>query len=402
MELGRRLLRRPRPYSDESLAGYIIRLSQANYYESPKWIFQMSGLRLRGIYANVFNQEKDDLSGLSNISDVEVGMLWSMAFPAVAFSHPNVVRQVKVFGNVVLTSTLNYNRVQLCPICLQESPYYRSIWDLSVVSACPFHDCLLINRCPSCHQEIKWSRPSVVRCQCEFDWRCFQPVVLSNKQIALSRHIYKLCQVADLPQGDSAYISEENPVGQLNLSSFVELLASLLKFGRLPGIRYQVFPRRETPGGISFGQERIYDRVFALVKDWPVTFYQLMDVHERYLDPENSSFYVSSLLYQDWLDFFAAVFIWFAQDSWSFIQVFFEEYFERFLRKYSLKKLQIFFVKDFQFYSVSIPVTSENYLKEQLASKPELEGLTLAKLFVFSRIEIYNQTVFFRMNYFPD
>jgi hypothetical protein len=46
----------------------------------------MAGLRARGVYGNVFNRQKDDLSGLSNISDVEAGTLWSMAFPVNTFS----------------------------------------------------------------------------------------------------------------------------------------------------------------------------------------------------------------------------------------------------------------------------------------------------------------------------
>ncbi|WP_408036859.1 TniQ family protein [Tolypothrix bouteillei] len=57
-----KLLRRPRPYPDESLAGYIIRLTENNYYHHPKLIFQISGLKTRGVYANVFIPEQDNLS----------------------------------------------------------------------------------------------------------------------------------------------------------------------------------------------------------------------------------------------------------------------------------------------------------------------------------------------------
>ncbi len=45
------LLRTPPPYEDESLAGYIIRLNESNYYDSPNWILQLAGLRInRGIH----------------------------------------------------------------------------------------------------------------------------------------------------------------------------------------------------------------------------------------------------------------------------------------------------------------------------------------------------------------
>lgn len=44
------LLRTPTPYEDESLAGYLIRLSESNYYYSSNWILQLAGLHInRGI-----------------------------------------------------------------------------------------------------------------------------------------------------------------------------------------------------------------------------------------------------------------------------------------------------------------------------------------------------------------
>jgi hypothetical protein len=33
------LLRHPRPYADEDLAGYILRMCQSNGYDSPQWIY---------------------------------------------------------------------------------------------------------------------------------------------------------------------------------------------------------------------------------------------------------------------------------------------------------------------------------------------------------------------------
>ena len=40
------LLRTPPPYEDESLAGYLIRLAQSNYYPSPNWILRLAGLQV--------------------------------------------------------------------------------------------------------------------------------------------------------------------------------------------------------------------------------------------------------------------------------------------------------------------------------------------------------------------
>src|SRR5215510_188056 len=41
-----RLLRTPQPQADESLMGYILRLAESNLYDSPRWIFDLAGLKL--------------------------------------------------------------------------------------------------------------------------------------------------------------------------------------------------------------------------------------------------------------------------------------------------------------------------------------------------------------------
>jgi hypothetical protein len=218
-----------------------------------------------------------------------------MAFPANTFSYPKVVKQVKVLGNVVPTDALNRQQIQLCPICLQEKPYYRLFWELSVVSVCPFHHCLLIDRCPQCQEPIGWSRPSVVLCSCQFDWRSFRPQVVESEQITLSSHIYKLCHLGGLPLENTLRVSSDNPVTQLNLGNLVNLLVSLLRFCRLPGIRYQVFPPKEASLGLYLKSATEFERVFALLKNWPDNFCQLMDRHEVFLGYGASNRYVSAL-----------------------------------------------------------------------------------------------------------
>jgi hypothetical protein len=42
----KQLLRTPSPQPDESLMGYILRLSETNYYETPKWILDLAGLKI--------------------------------------------------------------------------------------------------------------------------------------------------------------------------------------------------------------------------------------------------------------------------------------------------------------------------------------------------------------------
>ncbi len=398
MELGRKLLRRPRPYADETLAGYIIRLTEANYYSSPHWILQMSGLRSRGIYANVFNKDKDDLSGLSHICEVEESRLWSMAFPVINLSKIRSLNTVEGFEQVISTIALTNNQAKVCPICLKESPYSRQIWDLSVVTACPFHDCLLIHRCPECQLQIKGSRPSVAKCQCQFDWRKFQPRIFKSERIDLSRHIYKLCQIIGLPEGNSFNISSANPVSQLSLNSLVNLLNALLRLCHLLAIKEQVFPVR---GYCDAWSDSLgyFDQVFALFTNWPDEFSQLVERYEVYLGYGNSNWYITNGFYRGMVEFFQFVFLLFDQDSWGFMRELFEDYFYQFLSKNSIKKFQISFRKPFQFCSIVLAPRQQASLQQRLANFCCKEGLTLAKLLVTSQIEIYNETIFFKIPY---
>jgi hypothetical protein len=401
VELGRRLLRRPRPYADESLAGYIIRLTEANYYCSPHWILQMSGLRSRGIYANVFNKEKDDLSGLSHICEVEESRLWSMAFPVVNLSKIKSLNTVKGFGQVISTIALTNNQAKVCPICLKESPYSRQIWDLSVVTACPFHDCLLIHRCPQCHLQIKGSRPSVAKCQCQFDWRELHPRALKSERVALSRHIYKLCQIMGLPSGNSSDVSPANPVSQLSLNSLVNLLNALLRLCHLLAIREQVFPVGAYLD-LKSNSLGYFDRVFALFTNWPDEFGRLVERYEVYLGYGNPNWYITNGFYRGMVEFFQFVFLLFDQDSWGFMRELFEDYFFQFLSKNSIKELQISFKKPFECCLISSSVGEQASLKERLANFFLKEGFTLAKLLATSKTEIYDETIFFRIPYLPD
>jgi hypothetical protein len=62
------LLRRPRPYVDEDLAGYILRLCQINRYSSPQWIYNLAEIPHYAANGNFFDRTTRDLSQLAQLS----------------------------------------------------------------------------------------------------------------------------------------------------------------------------------------------------------------------------------------------------------------------------------------------------------------------------------------------
>ncbi|MDB9323933.1 TniQ family protein [Nodularia spumigena] len=173
------LLRTPPPYEDESLAGYLIRLSESNYYDSPNWILQLAGLQInRGILLAKNPYEPSQLSQLIQMTDEQITVMASLPHQLVANMNSHQYTVYKF-------------ALKLCPYCLIELPYCRKIWDWDLVQACYLHQCVLVKKCPSCHKNIKWSRPAVTRCRCGFDFRSGQVETASSDQVNLSAYLSK-------------------------------------------------------------------------------------------------------------------------------------------------------------------------------------------------------------------
>ena len=174
------LLRTPTPYEDESLAGYLIRLSESNYYHSPNWILQLAGLHINRRILIVKNPyEPSQLSQLIQMTDQQLILMASLPsqLSSLITSHQY---------------TLYKFAIKLCPHCLTESAYCRKIWDWNLVKACYLHQCLLLKECPNCHKGIRWSRPAVTRCRCGFDFRSGQVETATSEQVNLSAYLSSL------------------------------------------------------------------------------------------------------------------------------------------------------------------------------------------------------------------
>ena len=397
MYVHKKLMRRPRPYPMESLASYIIRLTESNYYSDTNWIFQMSGLKKRTIYANVFTKNNDNLSLLSLISDVSESVLWSMAFSRVRHIYQSHIYNVEVFSSVLPKKALHKKSVKFCPICLQSLPYYRLVWDLSFIKICPLHDCLLIDKCPQCSCLIKWYRASITKCKCSQSFLDCQPQFIQSEPTNLSLHIYKLCQIAELELGETKNLSEDNPIMRLDLNRLVSLLYFLLDFSQLPYIQEKFLSRLKSQSEL-FKYDCYFDIAFSILNNWKHEFISFISSYEDYLERTYGSGKLIHEKHQDVLKFFRPILDCFPGESYRFIQTVIEDYFWQILEKISLKKIQISWRKPFQsLSSLSTGIQDYYYLLSRVATELNLKELTLAQLFIWSQIEIHEDTIFFKI-----
>jgi TniQ protein len=165
----KQLLRTPRPQPDESLMGYILRLSATNYCETPKWILDLAGLEIYSLKKG-WRKLCDDsvdftlFEQIAKLSEEEVNEMKHEFIRNSDYERCHAQWHVPI-------SSLRFDWPMICPYCLRENPYCRKFWDLRVITVCPQHRLLLLDICPSCQEPITWNRKSVSRCSCGCDWR---------------------------------------------------------------------------------------------------------------------------------------------------------------------------------------------------------------------------------------
>src|SRR5690349_18277590 len=125
------------------------------------------------------------------------------------------------YGAFLNRSIIRPHCPKVCVKCLNESGYCRRIWDCSLVTVCPIHECLLLDTCPKCKRRLKAIRNRLSVCVCGCDWSQLQPDFRHEHEIAVSRRIYQLCHLLPL---DHPSKERGNPLQSLLLQEFVIVL----------------------------------------------------------------------------------------------------------------------------------------------------------------------------------
>lgn len=141
------LLVRPCPGRREGPLGYLLRLAEANCMT----LAELSRLGVRYDPGSLSRQHL--LPALALDSDL----------------HAHVVRTTNLLETKARIWNQRYAR--FCPHCLAEDPTWQAGWELYFHDACPRHGVWLMDLCSSCRQPVRWSRDSLLRCQCGSDLR---------------------------------------------------------------------------------------------------------------------------------------------------------------------------------------------------------------------------------------
>jgi hypothetical protein len=267
--VGEQLLRTPTPQPDESLMGYILRLSESNYYETPKWILDLAGLKmdnLRNGWRKLCGDHVDFtlFKQITRLSEEEVS---EMKHEIISDSD---YEQCDAQWDVPINS-LRFDRPMVCSYCLRENPYCRKFWDLPIITVCPQHHSLLLNICPDCRAPITWNRKSVSRCRCGCDWRETRSPELAPAQRQAMRLLMRSCGVSESEQATMS--ASTTPFEKLSFGDLSRVMLCLARFVSI--IEPWMDPSRT--------ENRLFhqalEEVATILGDWPDKFHRLCDRH---------------------------------------------------------------------------------------------------------------------------
>jgi hypothetical protein len=194
-------------HDDESLESYLLRISQANSFESYRLFsgalkdhLRKTDIDASGAFplelsqVNIFHAKQSSSFRIRAIHLVEtcIGLpqwqLYKLAIkhilPHIAGTYAVVVRQ----HTQIPRCFIRMNTIPVCPKCLEESAYIHHNWHLIPYAACHQHKCVLVERCPSCNSLLNYMKhESITACKCGQDLKEIDSTLASDKTQILSQ-----------------------------------------------------------------------------------------------------------------------------------------------------------------------------------------------------------------------
>lgn len=182
------LLNREAPYPDESIRGYMIRLSQANGTTTRKLYKTCdlnSGVDPKSL---LMTSGKVDISKLVELTQVSQEKLLKSTFFYECGQYEN--ENEKILNHNAKLGMCSFSFCQVCPACLAENSYHRKHWEIRLVTVCYIHQCRMIFNCPRCKKYLSPIRRFITHCKCKFDLRKHQAEQVAGSETLLAKSIF--------------------------------------------------------------------------------------------------------------------------------------------------------------------------------------------------------------------
>ncbi|MFS8149725.1 TniQ family protein [Vreelandella titanicae] len=202
-----KLLVRPRPFINESLESYMLRLSQENFFEYYQqlsraikdWL-QLHDHEAAGAFPeelsrlNVYHAAQSSsrriraLKLVESLTDNEKLPLLHLS--VMHSSEKFCSRYASVFyaGSHLPRALVRQKEIPVCPDCLTEANYIRQEWHWMPYEACINHGKQMLHECPKCEEKLNYTHSECLHtCRCGFDLRNADTEPADEWQLIASR-----------------------------------------------------------------------------------------------------------------------------------------------------------------------------------------------------------------------
>jgi hypothetical protein len=242
----------PEPKLREGLLGYLLRITEANGYDSPWHIYRHAGLEQGEMNTACLSAHK-----LAGVLGQDAARLEAMSYTRTSAQGDTTYRIAgHDLGSGLMTRPFRLSQQGLCPLCVLESGYVDVFWDLRIATACPFHGCQALMNCPTCLSPLRQFRPGPLICKCGSALASAPITAASSVEVDLMKVLYARLH-------DERAILEDTTAG-LPVDHLLELpLRSLM----VHLFRLGAFVVNE-PYGKASAQGSVL-AVATLLSDWP-------------------------------------------------------------------------------------------------------------------------------------
>ena len=303
------------PEPGESIFGFILRLTDLNYYDTPSRITSLAGLPPITAPPSFISDNTADLSSLASLADTSMDELRKRMHLSV--THSSTFLTLSFFGHPVPQYTIRCQNPKLCVMCLGEFGFCRAVWDLLPVTTCPLHMCSLLRNCPRCNWRISWNRKKLCLCRCGFDWRKSSAVTVEEGEVKLAQHVHRLCQFP-LSKNPRANFDLDNPLLKLDLSHL--LSAILFVAGQYEGF-ISIVGRRWESRRSTIDPSASVAKAALVFEDWPNQFWEFLSwLRDQQSDLSQKGFK------KDFGEFYKALFRRVPSTQFDFLRSAFNDY----------------------------------------------------------------------------
>lgn len=135
---------------------------------------------------------RSGVPGNHNVAKIDSGLVAHIcsADPG-AVEHASAIRVddgIVVLGQWVRPEYFSDLWRRWCPACLAEDAYHRSWWDLTAVTACPFHAIELVDRC-ECDKPLRHGEHAIGQCRMAHDLRAVHSDPVPEDQMGMDRYV---------------------------------------------------------------------------------------------------------------------------------------------------------------------------------------------------------------------